>query len=94
MNKSKALSMPDLNQVREKINKIIKAIREDFQVEELELYMKGIDEAEVLLPFFDFSHWQRLPPDAFSEARKIAKTFLEIKKSKMPGIFKSYKEVS
>lgn len=94
MNRGKTLSMPDLNQVKEKINKIIKAIREDFQVEELERFMKCIDEAEVLLPFFDFSYWQRLPPDAFSEARKIAKAFLGIKKSKMLGIFKSYKEVS
>jgi len=73
------MSSHNLNKIADKIDDMVKMVKDKFDKAELESFIAYTDKAEAIAPLVAFEQWQKLPDGAIDEARKRAKLLLKIK---------------
>lgn len=73
------MSNHNLNEIADKIDDMIKMVKDKFDEAELESFIAYTDKAEAIAPLVAFEQWQKLPDGAISGARRRAELLLQIK---------------
>jgi hypothetical protein len=73
------MSNHNLNKIADKIDDMVKMVKDKFDKAELESFIAYTDKVDTIAPLVAFEQWQKLPDDAIDEARKRARLLLKIK---------------